>query len=246
MRYKALIIDDEIRARIALKNLCEKFIPDLEIVAHVESAAAGLEAIRTHTPDLLFLDIQMPHEDGISLVENNVLPNLEIIFVTAHKDYAIQALRIQAHDYLLKPIGVTDLEEAMERFRQRRNTPAEAPFTVSASPATSQNKMVTLPTNEGMILTQLSEITQCEGVGAYTIFHLTDGRQIAVTRNLKKIEQQFAEDGFFRVHHRHLVNLTHIGEVNAKSNFLMLKNGDLINISLRKKPGFLKLLKGFS
>lgn len=239
MPIKAIIIDDEFRARMALRNLCDRFIADLEVVADAEDVASGLEAIRQHQPDIVFLDIRMPTGDGFSLLEEHVLPDLDIIFTTAHREYAIKALRMQAHDYLLKPIGVTDLEEAIERYRIRHAGKVVSPSTLTKT----GSDLVSLPTEEGLLLVQIKDILQCEGVGSYTIFHLENGRQLIVTKNLKRFEEQFSDKGFFRVHHRHLVNISHIGEVNSKNNFLLLKNGDMINISQRKKAGFLKVIR---
>ena len=244
MSIKAIIIDDEYRARMALRNLCDQFIDGVEIVADAEDVASGLVAIRECQPDLVFLDIKMPVKDGFALLEENVLPDLDIIFTTAHQEYAIRAMRLQAQDYLLKPIGISDLEGAIQRLVKRRrakqsgNPPVIAPSKPGADP-----QVVALPTEDGMLLTQLSDILQCEGVGSYTVFHLKNGRQVIVTRNLKKFQEQFLDKGFYRVHHRHLVNISHIAEVNSKSNFLLLKNGDMINISQRKKTGFLKALR---
>lgn len=243
MPVKAIIIDDEYRARKALRTLCERFIPDLEILAEAEDVAGGLEAIRTHKPEVVFLDIKMPNGDGFSLIEENVLPDLYIIFTTAHQEYAIKALRVQAQDYLLKPIGVTDLEEAMARFRGHRAGAKESDSRTMNPGHAEEGKLLSLPTEEGMLLTRVSEVMYCEGVGAYTVFHLKNGRQVIVTRNLKKFEEQFRDLGFYRVHHSNLVNISHVAEVNSRNNFLLLKNGDLVNISQRKKAGFLKALR---
>lgn len=243
MAVKTIIIDDEFRARKALRSLCERFIPDLEVVAEAEDVAGGLEAIRIHKPELVFLDVKMPKGDGFTLIEENVLPDLYIIFTTAHQEYAIKALRVQAQDYLLKPIGVTDLEEAMERFQQRKGGEKEPEARLATPHAPEEGKLLSLPTEEGMLLTRVADVMQCEGVGAYTIFHLKNGRQVIVTRNLKKFEEQFRDMGFYRVHHSNLVNIAHIAEVNSRNNFLLLKNGDLVNISQRKKAGFLKALR---
>lgn len=243
MRIKAIIIDDEYRARMTLRNLCERFISDLEIVADAEDVQGGLEAIRNHQPDIVFLDINMPKGDGFSLVEENVLPNLDIIFTTAHQEHAIKALRVQAQDYLLKPIGVSDLEEAITRYRQRRNVFKEKEIPSPPVAIPEDGNLISLPTEKGMLLVKVSDIMLCEGVSSYTVFHLENGRQVIVTRILKKCEEQFQDKGFYRVHHRHLVNITHVAEVNSKDNFLLLRNGDLVNISQRKKAGFLKILR---
>ncbi|MEM0996247.1 MAG: LytTR family DNA-binding domain-containing protein [Bacteroidota bacterium] len=243
MPIKSIIIDDEFRARRALRSLCERFIPDLEIVADAASVAEGVEAIREHAPEIVFLDVRMPSGDGFTLLEQHVLPDLHIVFTTAHEEYAIRALRLQAHDYLLKPIAVADIEAAVERYRERKTARPTAETPAHRGTFPEESGLLSLPTEEGILLARHAEVLQCEGVGSYTIFHLENGRQVIVTRNLKQFEEQFQDKGFYRVHHRHLVNITHVAEVNSRNNFLRLKNGDVVNISQRKKAGFLKRLR---
>lgn len=248
MSYTAIIIDDEARARRSLTKICDKYITDLEVVAEAEEVPAGLHAIRTHQPDLLFLDIEMPLYDGFALLEDHVLPDLDVIFTTAHAQYAIRALRVQAQDYLLKPISISDLEAAMERFRERRQAGEgvgrDVP-TALRNPS-GQAETVALPSEQGLLMSSLADVIFCEGVNAYTVFHLSGGRQIIVTRTLKQIAKSYAPRGFYRVHHRYLINLHHLRSVNAKDNLLEMKNGAEVPISHRKKAGFLKLLKGWN
>lgn len=244
MKYRALIIDDEYRARRALRKICESYIPELEIVGEAEDVASGVKAIAKQRPDVLFLDIEMPVRDGFALLEEHVLPDMYIIFTTAHSEYAIRAMRLQAQDYLLKPIGIEDLEMAVKRLKEwhmaKENRDSEV---AKREKPKLGGKVVALPTEEGLLLTDLREVMRCEGVGSYTIFHLQSGRQLIVTRNLKQFEDAYAELDFYRIHHRHLVNVPQIAEVNSKNNYLLMKNGEEVPMSQRKKTAFLKMLK---
>lgn len=246
-QIRAIIIDDEFRARKALRNLIEKFIDGVTIVAEADKVTAGVEAIRSEKPDLVFLDIQMPTQDGFALLEDYVLPPFEVIFTTAFEKYAIKAMRLKALDYLLKPIDVDELSAALDRYRQGRT--ATAPSTTDAAVATQisdqeQIDKVVLPTEEGFLLTDVQNILRCEASGSYTVFHLADGRQVVVTRHLKIFDQQFEVHKFHRVHHKELVNLQHVNQVNSRENYLTLTNGAMVPISVRKKSALLKRLRG--
>ena len=246
MHLTCIIVDDEYRARKALRNLCEKYIPGLEVVGEAAGVKEALEAIRQHKPDLVFLDIQMPGKSGLSLLEENVLPDLKVIFTTAHEQHAIQALRLKAQDYLLKPIGVSDLEAAIERLRAIREEKASEknpPLETRKNALKVEKPTVLLATDEGMLVIALDKVINCEAVGAYTVFFLQDGRQVAVTRNLKQFEDQFEPHGFYRIHHKHLVNLEKLTEINARNNFVRMSNEKELPISQRKKAPFLKHLK---
>ncbi|MCB9235831.1 MAG: response regulator transcription factor [Bacteroidia bacterium] len=249
---QALVIDDEYRARKTLTHMLTTWFDDVQVVAEAETVEEGVNLITQHQPDLVFLDIHMPTGSGFSLFQNYVLPPFEVIFVTADKEHAIQAMRHNALDYLLKPIDPEELEKAIERFRTRVRTaekPMESTSRIESPPKmvetrapASFDKMV-LPTREGFILINLENILHCEASGNYTIFHLTDGRQIVATRNLKVFDQQFAEHHFHRVHHKDLVNLAHVVKVNSKEGFLTLTNGKTVEISARKKAGLIKRLR---
>lgn len=239
---KAIIIDDEARARQVLKAMARKYVPALEIIGEADSVAEGIRRIREGRPDILFLDIEMPGEDGFALLENYVLPDLDIIFTTAYEQYAIRAMRLGAQDYLLKPIGVDDLCAAVERYEVRHAATSEAVMQAETDPEKRAQKVM-LSTEEGFLMVKIEDIVQCEGAGPYTVVHLLDGRQIPVTRNLKTFDQQFGDYGFHRAHHRHLVQLAHITKLNARDNFVLMADGSRINISLRKKAGLIRRLR---
>lgn len=240
---KILLVDDEFRARQTLRNLLDRFIEDVEVVGDAASVEVAVEMIKAGKPDLVFLDIQMPTQTGFALLEEYVLPAFEVIFITAYAQHAIRALRLQAFDYLVKPVDIEELQEAVNRFRQKKQhlVPSSS-ASKSTSPGKSLNKVV-LPTQDGYLLADLDSILRCEASGPYTVFHLDNGKKIVATRSLKVFEQQFQDQFFQRIHHKDLVNLRYVQEVNSRENYLRLSDDSIVWISLRKKSALMKRLK---
>ena len=240
---RALIIDDEYRARKTLLNLLQSYVPEVIVIGEAANVDTGAAAIRDFRPDLVFLDISMPGKSGFALLEDGNLPAFEVIFTTAHENHAIQAMRLKALDYLVKPIDVDELVSAVIRYQNGTlRKPAAAISTSEPGVTASLNKVV-LPTKEGFMLMDLDQVLRCEAASSYTIFHLVNGRQIVATQTLKVFEKQFAHHFFQRVHHKDLVNLRHVERFNARENYLVLDNGSQVNVSLRKKSALIRRLK---
>ena len=235
----AYIIDDEYRARKVLRDICDRFIPDLSIVGEAEDIFAVAREIAELGPELLFLDVEMPKGKGLTLLEMGLPTELYVIITTAHPHYAIEALRVKADDYLVKPIGISDLEKALDRFRAAQ---LKRPAETSISPAETPG-LISVSTGGGLQMVRIGDILHCASAGNYTVLHLENGRQLIDSRNLKYFTAALSSKGFYRVHHGHLINEAHLAEVNSKSNYCMLRNGQQVNISQRKKAAFLQYLR---
>lgn len=228
---RAVIVDDERKSRESMAMLLQLFAKDVEVVEMATSVKTGIAAIENRKPDVVFLDIHMQDGDGFEVLEalqNNVK---NVIFVTGHEEHAVRAFRSDAVDYLLKPVCVDDLENAIARVKKRVQLESK-----------SENgfQQIQLATSKGTAIVKTSDILYCNGEGAYTYFYLKSGERIVTSKNLGAYEKQLEAFGFFRSHKSYLVNM---GEVKSfkKTGIenLTMSNGDIICVSKRKKNHFL-------
>lgn len=245
---KAIVIDDESAAREILSALIRDYCPEVEVIALAASAKEGIEAIRAHSPHLVFLDINMPQADGFSLLRSFDEIEFEVIFTTAYKEHAIQAIHFSALDYLLKPVTVKKLQDAIKRFLEKRKK-KHTEDGVYFLPADflnlhRQSTKIVLPIAKGFKIVEVAEIQFCKADGVYTEIWLEDGKKIVVSRILKHFEQTFKDFGIIRVHDSYLVNVKYIDQYLSGSNGkLVLESGVEIDISRRRKKEFLELFK---
>jgi two-component system, LytTR family, response regulator len=245
---KAIIIDDELSGREVLKKLLEKNCPDVNILEMSNSIEAGLEAIKEVNPDLVFLDIQMPNGSGFDLLNQLDKIDFEIIFVTAHDDYAIRAFKYSAVDYLLKPIKVSELVDAVKRAKERMGSHHKKDnllfLTGKMNPTKKNilNNKLLLPTLGGYHITDVAEIAYCKSDSNYTYFYFIDGKSILVSKTLKEFEMILLEHHFFRIHRSFIINLDCIAKYNkGKGGEVVMKDGAILEVSREKKEEFLKL-----
>jgi two-component system LytT family response regulator len=245
---KAIIIDDVLSGREVLKKLVELNCPDVTVVNTLNSIETGLQAIRKDKPDLVFLDIQMPNASGFDLLNQLDKIDFEIIFVTAHDDYAIKAFKYSAVDYLLKPIKVTELIDAVNKARERIEKDHSGDHIkfmldkVSPSKKVFLNNKILLPTLGGYNIIDIFEIAYCQSESNYTRFHFVDGKNIVVSKTLKEFESILLENQFFRIHRSYIINLNCIAKYNkGKGGEVVMKDGAVLEVSRDKKEEFLKL-----
>jgi len=242
---KAIIVDDEKRGRETLQNLVAKYTSNVEIIDMAESAKDGIDLINKIKPDLVFLDIEMPHGSGFDLLESFKGDiNFEVIFTTAFDQYAIQAIKFAALDYLLKPIDIEELQEAIKRVEQQMGAAGSSKnFEVFLENLKGITKKIALPTGNGISFIETSDIIRCEASGNYTCFYLKSKEKILVSKTLKEFEDILGEQDFYRVHNSHLVNLIHVVKyVKLGGDMVVMDDGSQIEISRRKKDGFLNRL----
>ena len=187
---KAVIIDDEQKAREGLAIILERYCPDIEIVGSCEKPEIGLEKIDELKPDLVFLDVQMPRMSGFDLLEKIDEINFEVIFVTSYDTYAIKAIKFSALDYLLKPIDVDDLVSAIEKIKEKQSKEAVNYRSLLTNMKNRSEKLTRLaiPTENEIVMQDLKDIIYCEADGSYSNIHLVDNKKITVSKMLKDFE----------------------------------------------------------
>lgn len=244
---RVLLIDDEERATDALRRLLDKFIPEIGSVYTCNDARKAAEMIHTLQPDLIFLDIRMPHVNGFELLNKLPNRNFKIIFTTAFDEYAIRAIRFSAFDYLLKPIDAEELTTAVKRFLQLKEdvvTKQEQFKNVGINMGLQKKEQfrLALPTKEGVHFLFPHEIIRCEALGNYTKFLTVDNKQYTISKTLGEYDELLSPYQFVRTHKSHLVNINHISFVDH-DGFIILKDSTKIEISRRRKEEVMAALK---
>ncbi len=245
-QLKAILVDDE---RSSLQNLQQKlteFCPDVKIIAITERPEEAIELIQRENPDVVFLDIEMPRMNGLRMLEHLKEYTGEIIFTTAYNHYAVEAIRISAFDYLLKPVSIAELQEAVDRLIKFRRPDTREKLDVlrqSLSDTRSQDDKIAVPTQEGLDFIRIKDIVHIESSANYSRIYFLDGKAILVTRLLKDFEDMLTPYRFYRVHNSHLINLQYIRKyIRGDGGQVILQNGDTIDVARRKKDEFLKLI----
>jgi two-component system, LytTR family, response regulator len=248
---KVIIVDDEPDGIITLKKMLELHCPQVEVVATCSNAMIARQKIEELQPDLVFLDIQMPGKSGLDMLAEMREINFEIIFVTAHNDYTIQAFRYSAVDYLLKPVDEDLLIEAVNKANKKiQSNQVNSNFDVflnnMQSLQTQKEMKLCIPSVKGFQVIELKDIIYCEAEGSYTIFHLQKGTQVVASRTLMEYEETLKATSFLRVHKSFLINLHHIKEyIRGEGGSVVLSNGAEIEVSRRKKDLFLRKMNEF-
>ena len=225
-----VIIDDEKNGRDLLSSLLKIHGEDVVVVATAASALEGIKVIQKHNPDLVFLDIQMPHGTGFDLLEAFPSRDFEVIFTTAHQEYAIKAIKEDARDYLVKPIDPDDLEAALARARDLR----------SEKEHVSTANRIGIPVAGGIKYTDPKDIIRLEGDGSYTHIYLLNGEKLLVSKNLKELERLVSAANFFRSHNSHLINCNHVAEYNkTDGGYIVMCDGSTSPLYRRRKDEFL-------
>lgn len=246
---KAILVDDEPDGIKTLKKMLEKHCPSVEIAATCNNALSARQAIETIKPDLVFLDIHMPGKSGIEMIGELPEKNFEIIFVTAHNEYMLQALQYSAADYLLKPVDEERLAEAVlraeKRMEEERKNEMNETLLYNISKAGQPAEMrLCLPTLKGFIILKLDDIIYCEAERSYTVFHTESSRTITVSKPLIEYENMLQNTSFIRIHKSFLINLKHVREYQrGEGGIVIMSNNAEIEVSRRKKEQFMDKIK---
>ena len=243
---KAVLIDDIEQARITLKKDLSVYAPDVEVIAEAGGVVEGARVLRSISPDVIFLDIQMQDGSGFDLLE--ILPDIpfKIIFITASDAHAIKAFRYAAIDYLLKPVDPDELKTALDKLRNQKLNENDKYRLLNDSlkNAGKPQSRLALHTQDKIHIVNIADILRCESNVNYTEFHFSDGKKLLVTKTLKDFEDLLSEHGFFRVHQSHLVNTRCIKEfIKADGGSLLMSNGKTIPVSTRKRAQVLEMLE---
>ena len=232
---KAIIIDDEKQARISLRLLLEEYCKDIEISSDCENLPEGVKAIRKHKPDVVFLDIEMPGHSGLELLDffDETDINFSIIFTTAYNEFAVQAIRLSALDYLLKPIIPEELVAAVQKLEKQK----KAQFSLLTENISKEiPEKIAIPSGTDLLLLNISEICYIKGEGPYSEVLLSNNTKHLVSRNLKNFEEVLQHcKGFLRIHRSYIVNFNEAVSYSKSDNgWLNLKNGASVPISPEK------------
>lgn len=244
---RAVIIDDEIKSRELLNNMVAKHCPELSVVGMADSVNAGVELVKKHNPDIIFLDIEMPDGTGFDLLEQVQGTNAAIIFTTAYDRYAVKAIKFSALDYLLKPIDAEELKAAVSKIIEKKSNTSSIEnlqFLLQNFRKTDDSySKITLPTGQAYEIVNVKDIIRCEAEGSYTNFVLTNKRKLLVSFSLKHYEDLLPPEQFVRVHHHHLININHVVRyLKTDGGYAVMTDDSEIEISRRKKDAFLQRL----
>ena len=243
---KAILVDDEKNSLENLQQKLQEFCPAIHVIATAQRPEEAIFLINHHKPDVVFLDIEMPRMSGFKMVEELKDVDFEIIFITAYNHYAIEAIRISAFDYLVKPVAVKDLQNSTNRLLENRLRQTREKLEVlkqSLSESRSQEDKIAISTTEGIDFIQVKTIVRIESNSNYSKLVLNNGTSIVVTKLLKDFEEMLGKYRFYRIHNSHLINLACISKyIRGDGGQVVMQNGDMIDVARRKKDEFLKLI----
>jgi two-component system LytT family response regulator len=242
-KIRTIIIDDEPDAVNFIKSLIEEYCPKLEVIDIARSAKEGAKKIIEKNPDLVFLDVEMPHRSGFDLLSQFPEKFFDVIFITAFNHYAIKAIKFSAVDYILKPININEFIVAVEKVMDKRSDNHHRADSFQALLENVKSAMpgkLAIPTSDGMEYLNTKEIIRIEADRSYSWFYLINHKKILVSRNLKEYQELLTDRNFFRTHNSHLINLEHVKKfIRHEGGAVELDDGSQVPISRGKRDLFL-------
>ncbi len=240
MEITSIIVDDEPNNIQNLQTLLQVHCPDVTVLATAQNADDGIDAIKKHKPALVFLDIQMPVKSGFDVLTAFTEPNFEVIFITAYDQYGIQAIKFSALDYLLKPINIPELKNAINKAGKKISTKHKDHKleNLIANIMRGQREVpkIALPTLKETRYIKVDEIVRCEASDNYTTFHTITAEQILVCKTLKEFAELLQQHGFIRTHQSHLVNIDFVKSLlKEDGGVLLMQDSKKIPISRQNK-----------
>ncbi len=252
MTINTLIIDDEENARSNLKLILEEYCPSINVVAEAGSADDARQLIAEEEPDLLFLDINMPNEDGFELLDSLENKNFSVIFITAHNQFAIKALKAGAIDYIEKPIDIEDLQAAVKKVKVKDGGDGNVDYNmirniINEHKNDDKSDIIAVPTLSGYEIIKIEDIIHLVADESYTKIFLTNGKKCTSSMTIAKYEKVLNDNVFYRVHKSHIINTRHhLKEFNRHDgNMAIMDNGEAIPVARRKLSGFINKIKTF-
>jgi len=245
---KCVIIDDEKRARMMLKNMIKELDSSIEIIGEAENVQKGIQLAEKNDFDIMFLDIKMPDGTGFNLLEGLKKRDFKVVFTTAFDQFAIKAIKYSALDYLLKPIDSDELKLSLKKISsttENQGVNDNIDILIDNTNKKSGPDKIVLSTHKGMHIVNVNEIIRCEADDYYTKFYIKNQqRTIMVSKTLKYYNNILEENEFIRVHKSHLVNINFIKTyVKSDGGYILLTNEDKIPVSRRKKELVLRALE---
>jgi two-component system LytT family response regulator len=245
---KIIIIDDEEQQRNFTSTVVKKYCPTIEIVAQAANVKDGIEAIQKYAPDLILLDVEMPDGTGFDLLKKLMPIDFQVIFITAHNEFAVKAFKFSALDYLLKPVAPEELVITLQKAEQvQKQTQIQMQLAIllnNIQDFAGEVKKLVLKDADNVHIVSISEVMYMQADNNYTSFFLTDKRKIVISKTLKEYEQLLEGKGFFRCHQSHLVNLNYILRIDKRDGgFIVMKDQTQLPLSSRKKEQLLQWLE---
>lgn len=249
---RTIIIDDEPLAVDVLRDLLRQFCKDdVELIATANSPTEGKKLIEQYSPDLVFLDIEMPGMTGIELVRNFPHPDFRVVFVTAYDAYAVEAFRLSAIDYLLKPLGEDDVVEVVRKIKEdfsKEKNPMAAQLDQLNKLLSRQRegieKKIAIGMADKIVFIPFADIIYCEAHGPYTHIYLTDGNKLVSSKTLSEFETPLGANNFLRIHHHYLINLGRVKEFQRHDGgYVIMESGKELEVSQRKRKDFLDAIQ---
>lgn len=241
----AVIVEDEPGNVNLLINILSAHCPQVEVLGHAASVTEARDLVQRTRPKLLFLDVRLSDGSAFDLLPQIDYPSLAVIFTTAHEEHALPAFRFSAVDYLMKPLSIAEVKEAVQRAQKKlaEQDQFDRIKRLLNDLQQKQTERLALPTLEGLQVVDLDDILFIEAAGSYCLFHLAGKEKIMVSRTLKQYEEMLCANGFFRIHHSHIIQLRHVVKyVKGSGGYVVMQNGVTLDVSSRRKDEFVKRL----
>lgn len=240
----AIIVDDEEKNRITLRNFLTRYCQEINLVDEADGVETGLKSIRRHKPDVVFLDVEMNDGTGFDLL-NLIKPvTFKVIFITAFDSYALKSFNFSAVDYLLKPLDPPRLIEAVNKLKSA----GTADLLHKKLEALLENKVslekIALPETDGLVMIRIKEIIRCESESNYTRFYLKSGKTHLSTKTLKEYDEMFTGLNFCRIHKSHLINIDHVARyIKGEGGAVIMEDHTELEVARRRKDDLMQMLK---
>jgi len=236
-KINAIIIDDEEHGRTLLSNVFSEYCPEIKLCGSFNCAIDAKKYLYTKKPDVIFLDVNMPDINGFEFLEMITNIDFYVVFVSAHSEYAIKAIKVNAVDFLLKPLCIKEVQKCIKRLSELINTDN---VVEKNQPATTK---ILVPSFQGFKITETDQIVRITADDNYSKIHFTNKSITTISKTLKYFEDMKCSD-FFRVHKSHIINIKHIKEFsNIDGGYVIMLDGTKIEVSRRRIPEFIKIVK---
>jgi len=238
----AIIIDDEVHARETIRNIVESQVKDINIIGEAEDVVSSIRLIDKTTPDLIFLDIDLPDGNSFDILKKINHKDFRVIFITAYQEYALQAIKFSAFDYILKPVNPAELIQAVNKAVLEQSSPTDIEtklntFFNNINQLSPTQKKIVIKTADKIHIVDISTIIRCESDNSYCTIFLNTNTKIVVSKNLKSYEEMLTPVGFMRVHQSHLVNCNYISYYDKQDGgSLVMSDNAHVPVSAQKRP----------
>ncbi|GAB1403597.1 LytTR family DNA-binding domain-containing protein [Lentimicrobium sp.] len=245
---RTIIIDDEFMSRETLRDMISLYCEGIQVIAEAQDVRSGLKVIKQLNPDLVFLDIRMPDGSGFELIRQLMPVSFRVIFITAYEEYAIKAFKFNAIDYITKPVDPEELIAAVKKAEREieinsLNDNLKSMLDTYLKPQEVESKKFILRTFEAFHILDYDDIIRCESDRNYSIFILKNGERIMISKSLSEFAAQLEENGFFRIHQSHLINLKYLKKFKKDEFIAVLKDDTEITVAHRKRDELIKVIR---